>query len=44
MRSVIFGAGGTAKRVYNMVKDDTDVCFFVDNDPQKWGGGARISK
>ena len=44
MRAVVFGAGGTGKRVYNMVKDDADVVFFVDNDPKKWGGVAKDMK
>ena len=36
-RAVIWGAGGTGRRVRNMIKDDATVCFFVDNDPEKWG-------
>lgn len=38
-RAVIFGAGGTGQRVYNSIKKEMDVIFFVDNDSQKWGGG-----
>lgn len=37
-RVVIFGAGGTGKRVYNSIKNEADVVFFVDNDSEKWGG------
>ena len=37
-RVVIFGAGGTGQRVYNSIKNEVDVVFFVDNDSQKWGG------
>ena len=34
---VIFGAGGTGQRVYNLIKDEVNVLGFVDNDPEKWG-------
>lgn len=34
---IIFGAGGTAFRVYNMIKKEVDVICFVDNDKKKWG-------
>lgn len=37
-RVVFFGAGGTGKRVYNSIKNEADVVFFVDNDSEKWGG------
>lgn len=33
----MFGAGGTGKRVYNMMKSEVDVIGFVDNDCAKWG-------
>ncbi|MBR5407083.1 MAG: class I SAM-dependent methyltransferase [Lachnospiraceae bacterium] len=36
-RVVIFGAGGTGQRVYNSIKNEMDVVFFVDNDEKKWG-------
>lgn len=36
-RVVIFGAGGTGQRVYNSIKNEVDVVYFVDNDSQKWG-------
>lgn len=38
IKAVVFGAGGTGKRVYNMVKNEVEVVCFVDNDPQKVGG------
>lgn len=47
IKAVVFGAGGTGKRVYNMVKNEVEVVCFVDNDPQKWGGyceGLEIRK
>ena len=37
-RTIVFGAGGTGRRVYKMIRDTTNVLFFVDNDCQKWGG------
>lgn len=37
-RVVIFGAGGTGQRVYNSIKNEMNVQFFVDNDSSKWGG------
>lgn len=37
-RVVIFGAGGTGQRVYNSIKKEAEVVFFVDNDSKKWGG------
>ncbi len=36
-KAVIFGASGTAKRVYEMVKNDYEILCFVDNDEEKWG-------
>ena len=36
-RAVIFGAGGTGQRVYNSIKHEMEVVFFVDNDSTKWG-------
>lgn len=36
-RVVIFGAGGTGQRVYNSIKKEMDVLYFVDNDMEKWG-------
>ena len=41
-RVVIFGAGGTGQRVYNSIKNEVYVVFFVDNDSQKWGGIITI--
>lgn len=37
-RAIIFGAGGTGQRVYNSIKHEMKVLFFVDNDKTKWGG------
>lgn len=36
-KSVIFGAGGTGRRIYNMIERDYDVICFVDSDKTKWG-------
>lgn len=36
-RVVIFGAGGTGRRVYNMIVDEVEVIKFVDSDQEKWG-------
>lgn len=36
-KCVIFGAGGTGRKVYTQVKDTYDVECFVDNDESKWG-------
>ena len=35
---IIFGAGGTGRRVFNLLKNEYEVLFFVDNDVHKWGG------
>lgn len=37
-RGVVFGAGGTGKHIYEMVKDLTEIVCFVDNDKTKQGG------
>lgn len=34
---VVFGAGGTGRRVYEMIKTQNEVLYFVDNDEEKWG-------
>lgn len=36
-KGIVFGAGGTGHRVYEMVQENTDILFFVDNDKNKWG-------
>lgn len=38
IKAIVFGAGGTGKRVYNMIKNEVEMVCFVDNDPQKQGG------
>lgn len=39
---VIFGTGETGKYIYdNMLKDNQEVLFFVDNNTTKWGGKCR---
>lgn len=38
MKAIIFGAGGTGRRVYEMIRQNNDILAFVDNDPSKWGG------
>ena len=43
-RTIVFGAGGTGKRVYNMIKDNTQVLYFTDNDSQKWGVNGKVWK
>ena len=35
-RLVIFGAGGTGRRVYQKVKDKYSVIGFADNDSSRW--------
>lgn len=37
-RAIVFGAGGTGRRVYEMVKSTDTVIAFVDNDVEKAGG------
>lgn len=34
---VIFGAGGTGRRVYHMMKNQYNIISFVDNDSSRWG-------
>lgn len=44
--AIVFGAGGTGRRVYEMIKSFVSVKAFVDNDSGKWGGyydGIQIS-
>ena len=36
-KSYIFGTGSTARRVYNLIKQDHEVIGFLDNDQSKWG-------
>ncbi|RGY94748.1 TylF/MycF/NovP-related O-methyltransferase [Clostridium sp. AM58-1XD] len=36
-KCVIFGAGGTGRKVYSLVKKEYEVLFFVDNDETKVG-------
>ena len=35
-RAVIFGAGGTGKKVYDMAKNQYEIEAFVDNNSPKW--------
>lgn len=37
-KGVVFGAGGTGKRVFEMSKGSVEILFFVDSDETKWGG------
>lgn len=37
MKEVIFGAGWLGKKVVLECKEDTQISFFVDNNPEKWG-------
>ena len=39
-KAVIFGAGGTGRRIHNMIRDSYDVVCFVDNDTSKYVGGG----
>lgn len=36
-RAVIFGAGGTGKKVYDIAKNQYEIVAFVDNNSKKWG-------
>jgi O-methyltransferase len=35
-KAIIFGASDTGKRIYEDIKDEVDVIFFVDEDNRKW--------
>lgn len=35
---VIFGAGGTGKRIAYEVSQYYEILCFIDSDPRKWGG------
>lgn len=37
MKEVIFGAGWLGKKVLMECKEDTQISFYVDNNPEKWG-------
>lgn len=37
-KGVIYGAGGTGSKIYDLVKDTTEIIAFVDSDSAKWGG------
>lgn len=43
-KAVIFGAGGTGRHIYEMIKKDVEVLAFVDSDNTKWGGKLTDSK
>lgn len=34
---IIFGATDTGKRIYNDLKEEANILFFVDEDKKKWG-------
>ena len=36
-RTLLFGAGGTAKQVLAVLGDSIELIGYVDNDPNKWG-------
>lgn len=36
-KAIIFGASYTGKRIYEDIKDEYDVLFFVDEDKSMWG-------
>lgn len=36
-RVVIYGAGGTGGKIFELVKDNAKVIVFSDSDPAKWG-------
>ncbi len=43
-KAVIFGAGGTGRRILGMIRDSYDVLCFVDNDTSKYvGEGEQIT-
>lgn len=35
-KTLIFGAGGTGKQIYDQIKNSADVIGFLDNDPLLW--------
>ncbi len=37
-KGVIWGAGGTGRKVYEMSREAIDIICFVDSDETKWGG------
>lgn len=37
-RAVIYGAGGTGSKLYELIKDTVEVVAFADSDPAKTGG------
>lgn len=36
-KGIIWGVGGTGRRIYNMLKDEMEIVCFVDCDQAKWG-------
>lgn len=38
-KAILFGASKLGKMAYEVLKDKYDICFFCDNDEQKWGSG-----
>ena len=44
---IIFGASDTGKRIYEDIKEEFDIIFFVDEDSKKWGNivvGDKVAK
>lgn len=39
---VIFGAGGTGRRIMNMIRNSCEILFMVDNDESKWDSMVDI--
>lgn len=36
-KCIIFGAGGTGRRIFKMIQSEYEIVCFVDNDETKWG-------
>ena len=37
-KTLIFGTGSTGRRIYEEIKNSTQIVGFLDNDSTKWGG------
>lgn len=33
---IIWGCGGTGKKIFHNIKDKKKILFFIDSDPSKW--------
>lgn len=39
-KAIIFGATDTGKRIYEDIKNNVEVIFFIDQDSKHWGGNS----